>query len=274
MDELFKFVLGSSDPLDVVLKKNESNPLVQKVKYAINAIAGYRGAKEIEIGGDKIEFPIIISDTFDKDTYAIALEFFPAFKSTGKMTVRIARRRWSFVSGYFDRPFPSALAEVSNYNELQQAYASGVISKAKEKREVIVENILKAFELLGASHINIVDQSGFLGEVEVSVPAGAPVSAGANANHSRESLREKKFGKNPIQETKALEFIPKLDIMPKVVNVIKSRLNSNLLSETLIESVSLGVGANLSVASFGANANFNMNRKLEIQVNFYDKTEL
>ncbi len=62
--------------------------------------------------------------------------------------------------------------------------------------------------------------------------------------------------------------------MPKVVDVIKSRINSNLLSEMLIESVSFGVGASWSLSGVGAKASFNMNRKLEIQVKFYDKTEL
>jgi hypothetical protein len=271
MDELLKYVQGSTNPLDVVLKKDESNPLVQKVKYAINAIAEYRGTKELKVGGYEVEFPLYITDSFDDETYAIAQEYFPAFKSTGKMTVRIARKRWSFVAGYYDKAFPSALAEVTNYKELQDAYASGVISKAKQKRESIVENVLKALELLGASYINIVDQSGFLGEAGVT---GTPVSASVNASHSKESLREKNFGKNPLKEKQAMEYVPKLEIMPKVVNLIKSRINSNLLSETLVENVSLGVGANLSVAGVGAKASFNMNRKLEIQVKFYDKTEL
>jgi hypothetical protein len=271
MDELLKYVQGSTNPLDVVLKKDESNPLVSKIKYAINAIAQYRGTKEIVIKGETIVFPLVVTDTFDSDTYEIANDFFPAFKSTGKMTVRIARKRWSFVAGYYDKSFPSPLAEATNYSELQDAYANGIISKAKQKRESIVENLLKAFELLGASYINISDQSGFLGEAGVT---GTPVTASVNASHSKESLREKNFGKNPLKEKQALEYIPKLEIMPKVVNVIKSRINSNLLSETLIESVSLGVGANLSVAGVGAKASFNMNRKLEIEVKFYDKTEL
>lgn len=266
MDELFKFVFGSSDPLDVVLKKNESNPLVQKVKYAINAIAGYRGAKEIEIGGDKIEFPIIISDTFDKDTYAIALEFFPAFKSTGKMTVRIARRRWTYVAGFNEKAFPTALSDVSNYDELLDAFANGCIDRAKQKREAIVEDILKAFELLGASYIKIVDQSGYNGEAN----PGTPVSVDVNFNQNKETLREKNFGKNQINYEQASNYLTKLVSMPKVINLINSRINGNLLSETLNESITLGA----SISIIAAKAQFNMNRKLEIQVNFYDKTEL
>jgi hypothetical protein len=58
--------------------------------------------------------------------------------------------------------------------------------------------------------------------------------------------------------------------MPKVINLINSRINGNLLSETLTESITLGA----SISIIAAKAQFNMNRKLEIQVNFYDKTEL
>jgi len=269
--DFLNIIEESEDPLDVVLKKDASNPLVSKIKYAINAIAQYRGTNQIVINNKTIEFPLGITEKFDSDTYEIAQEFFPAFKSTGKMTVRIARRRWCFVAGYYNKSFPSPLAEATNYGELQDVYENGIISKAKENRESIVENLLKAFELLGASYINISDQSGFIGEAEVS---GTPVSGSINAYQSVEALREKHFGKNPVKAKEALEYLPKLNNMPKVVTAIKSRIDSNLLSEVLVENVSLGGGASLSYGGIGGKASFSMNRKLEIRVNFYDKTQL
>jgi hypothetical protein len=274
MDDLLKYFQGTTDPLDVVLKKNENNPLVSKVKYAINAIAQYRGLNQILIKGDKIEFPLMVSDTFDSETYEIAQEFFPKFKMTGKMTVRVARRRWAYSAGFHGKAFPDTLSDASNYSELQVTFVNGIVDKAKRRRELIVEDVLKAFEFLGASFIRIVDNSGFEGEAKISVPAGTPVSAGVNANHSKECLREKKFGKNPINIEKANTFISKLNLMPKVVNLIKSRISGNLLSETLNETVSLGAGASLSVSGVGAEAKFKMNRTLEIHVEFYDKAEL
>lgn len=266
MDDLLKYFQGTTNPLDVVLKKNENNPLVSKVKYAINAIAQYRGMKEILIKGEKIEFPLIVSDTFDNETYEIAQEFFPAFKSTGKMTLRTARRRWTYVAGFYEKAFPSYFSEVSNYEELLETFSKGSIDKAKHKREVIVEDILKALESLGASYIKIVDQSGYSGDSNIEVP----VSVGINFNQNNETLREKNFGKNPINYHSYDEYLKKLVAMPKVINLIKSRINGNLLSETLVENIVLGAGLNI----IAGKANFNMNRKLEITVNFYDKAEL
>ena len=268
MDELLNYFQGSKDPLDDVLKKGENNPLVSKIKYAINAIAQYRGINKIVIKGVTIGFPLSITDRFDSDTYEIASEFFPAFKSTGRMTIRIARSKWTYSAGYYGNPFPTVLSNASNYDELLNKYENGIIDNAKQIRETIVENILKAFEFLGTSSIKIFDQSGFLGET------GAPVSASVNVSSSNESLRAKNFGKSPLNEKLALEYTQKLKIMPPVVNAINSRIKSNLLSETIVTNVSLGAGASLSVNGVGANASFKLNRKLEIQVTFYDKSEL
>ena len=271
MDELLNYFQGSKDPLDDVLKKGENNPLVCKIKYAINAIAQYRGINKIVIKGVTIGFPLSITDRFDSDTYEIASEFFPAFKSTGRMTIRIARSKWTYSAGYYGNPFPTALSNASNYDELLNKYENGIIDNAKQIRETIVENILKAFEFLGTSSIKIFDQSGFLGETGVT---GTPVSASVNVSSSNESLRAKNFGKSPLNEKLALEYTQKLKIMPPVVNAINSRIKSNLLSETIVTNVSLGAGASLSVNGVGANASFKLNRKLEIQVTFYDKSEL
>lgn len=271
MDELLKYFQGSNDSLDTVIKKGENNPLVSKIKYAINAIAQYRGLEKIVIKGVTIALPLSITDRFDSDTYEIASEFFPAFKSTGRMTIRIARRKWTYAAGYYGNTFPTALSNVSNYDELLNTYESGIIDNAKQIRKTVVEDILKAFEQLGASSIKIFDLTELSGEAEV---IGTPVSANVNVKSSNESLREKNFGKSPLNENRALEYIPKLKIMPLLVNAIKSRINSNLLSETIVTNVSLGSGANLSVNGVGAKASFNLNRKLEIRVAFYDKSEL
>ncbi|MCE2713046.1 MAG: hypothetical protein LW688_10970 [Cryomorphaceae bacterium] len=262
------------DPLDVTIKKGDKGPSVLKIKNAINAIAKHRGTKEMEIKGEMISFPIEINDVFDQVTNDISIELFPTFKSTGKMNVRISRRRWAYIAGYYEAPFPSLLTEASNYNELINAFINGVIARAKQNREQIAEDLLRAYELLGAKMIRIVDESGMLAEVELTVPAEVPVTSGGNAHNNKETLREKKFGPNPINLEKASEYLIKLKPMSKVLNVMRSRMDGNLLSETFVENVSIGGGASLSIPGAGAKANFSLTRKWEIFVEFYDKTEL
>ena len=262
------------NPIDKELTLGTIDEMVAKIKYAINAIAELRVSKSKKISGKEFSFPISIDNKFDKDTYELAQDFFPVLKKTGFISVRTVRKRWSFLAGYYNKSFPLALIKTSNYEQLKESYENGISQKIKELSNNLIEDILKVFEYLGAKSIQIIDQTEFSAETNVSVPAQVPVDVNIAVNFSKYILREKHFGINPMNLKEAQKLFSLFHNMPKIYGVIKSRTESNLVSESFTEKIAFGANVKVSAQGVGVGAKFNHARNWAIHLSFYDKSEL
>jgi hypothetical protein len=81
----------------------------------------------------------------------------------------------------------------------------------------------------------------------------------------------------------ALQLIEKMKSMPKVITAANSRIDSNLLSEVFTENVKLSATASLTlpagleaagIPSGSLSAEYSSSKFWQIEVDFYDKSEL
>jgi hypothetical protein len=116
------------------LKPGSKGSAVGRVQLIINEIANIRGDRGFTANnGQKITFPIQQDRDFGNKTNLGALYSFPSYKENGFITLYNARLRWCYIKGYYNRSFPSALADTINYNDYQSAYKSGQIDRAKNE---------------------------------------------------------------------------------------------------------------------------------------------
>jgi hypothetical protein len=282
MKDLIDNLLGSKspNPLDFEFNKGDNHENISKIKHIINSIAKLKGLNQLVLNNQKINLPIEVDNHFDDDSYKIANEFFPSFKTTGKITLRSARKRWAYSSGYFSNAFPSQMVDVSNYNELLVSYLNGIKDYNRFKSDQVAESMLQLFEYLGASRIKIVNNTEKTIGSNLDVQG---IEASAKGSSTNEVLRERKFGKSPIKTEMALQLIEKMKSMPKVITAANSRIDSNLLSEVFTENVKLSATASLTfsagleaagIPSGSLSAEYSSSKFWQIEVDFYDKSEL
>lgn len=131
-----KEVDTSGDLYDIreKLKPGSKGSGVGRIQLIINEIANIRGDQGFTANsGQKIKFPISQDRDFGPATNLGALYAFPSFKENGFITLYNARLRWCYLKGYYNRTFPSSLANTINLNDYQAAYKSGQIDKAKNE---------------------------------------------------------------------------------------------------------------------------------------------
>jgi hypothetical protein len=258
--------------LDIELKKNSKNEQVKKVKFALNQIANLRSISTFTLNGTSIRFPLKVDEILDETSFELAKEFFPKFKSSGILTARLARNRWVFLAGYYYGAFPDILVKSSNYDQCIELYNNGIIQKTKELGDNLITNILSVFEKLGAKYIKISEQHSIEGDISAGIPTNAgKVDIGANSSYSHALLREKNFGIGSYNKEAAINMKSLFSTNPKIISVINSRIESNLLSENFIEEINFGAGFSLKVSEIGGSGNFKKSRKWEIYVEFFDK---
>lgn len=110
--------------LDKKIRKGDKGDLVYRVQIAINKIASARG-KSSYYDSDKkktIKFPISSDKDFGTTTDSAAKFAFQYYRSNGFITLRKAREQWVRSAGYYNKPFPTELASVSNYEDLKKIY--------------------------------------------------------------------------------------------------------------------------------------------------------
>jgi hypothetical protein len=114
------------------LKPGSKGSGVGRLQLIINEIANIRGDQGFTANsGQKIKFPISQDRDFGPATNLGALYAFPSYKENGFITLYNARLRWCYIKGYYNRTFPSSLANTINLDDYQAAYKSGQIDKAK-----------------------------------------------------------------------------------------------------------------------------------------------
>lgn len=126
----------SGDVYDIreKLKPGSKGSGVGRIQLIINEIAVIRGDQGFTANnGQKIKFPIDQDRDFGNATNLGALYAFPSYKENGFITLYNARLRWSYLKGYYNRPFPTSLANTKNLDDYQAAYKSGQIDKAKNE---------------------------------------------------------------------------------------------------------------------------------------------
>lgn len=110
--------------LDKKIRKGDKGDLVYRVQIAINKIASARG-KSSYYDSDKsktIKFPISLDKDFGNITDSGAKFAFQYYRSNGYITLRKAREQWVRSAGYYNKPFPTELAAVSNFADLKKIY--------------------------------------------------------------------------------------------------------------------------------------------------------
>lgn len=121
--------------LDKKIKKGDKGDLVYRVQIAINNIARLRG-KSYWYDKDKkknVNFPLPtdpINSEFADRTDSGAKFAFGSYRSSGYVTLRKAREQWARSAGYFNKPFPTELVGVSNYEDLLKIYNLNRVKKA------------------------------------------------------------------------------------------------------------------------------------------------
>jgi len=118
------------------LKPGSKGSGVGRIQLIINEIAVIRGDQGFTANnGQKIKFPLDQDREFGNATNLGALYAFPSYKENGFITLYNARLRWCYLKGYYNRPFPTSLANTKNLEEYQAAYKAGQIDKAKNASE-------------------------------------------------------------------------------------------------------------------------------------------
>lgn len=122
--------------LDKKIKKGDKGNLVYRVQVAINNIAKLRGVNSYKDKekGKTIAFPLPIdpvnSSFGDITDSAAKYAFGGEYTGKGYTTLRKAREQWVRSAGYAGKPFPTELANVSNYDDLQKIYVMNVAKGA------------------------------------------------------------------------------------------------------------------------------------------------
>ena len=131
-----KEVDTTGDVYDITekLKPGSKGSGVGRIQLIINEIAVIRGDQGFTANnGQKIKFPLDQDRDFGNATNLGALYAFPSYKENGFITLYNARLRWCYLKGYYNRPFPTSLANTKNLEEYQAAYKAGQIDKAKNE---------------------------------------------------------------------------------------------------------------------------------------------
>lgn len=114
------------------LRKGSKGNEVERLQYVINYIAALRGSKAYKTpSGYTVNFPIKPDGDFGSNTQAGAYFISPEFKETGFITLNIARKKLAYLSGYYNKPFPSSLVGTKNYSTYQTSYKAGEIDGSK-----------------------------------------------------------------------------------------------------------------------------------------------
>lgn len=116
------------------LRKGSGGDEVKRLQFIINYIAGLRGATSYKTpAGYTVKFPIGSDGDFGSNTQAGAYFAFNTFKNDGFVTLDTARQKLAYISGYYNKPFPSELVGTKNYSKYQTQYKAGQIDGDKPK---------------------------------------------------------------------------------------------------------------------------------------------
>ena len=117
------------------LKKGVQSSEVARLQFIINSIANLRGTTSYKTpGGYTVNFPIKTDGDFGNNSQAGSYFIAPSFKTDGFITLETARNRFAYLSGYYNKPFPSELVGTKNYSRYQESYKNGAIDFGKDDR--------------------------------------------------------------------------------------------------------------------------------------------
>lgn len=121
--------------INAKLRKGSNGTEVKKLQYIINYIAGFRGSSSYKTpSGYVVKFPISVDGDFGSGTQAGAYYISPEFRTQGYITLDQARKKFSYLAGYYRKPFPSELVGTSNYKKYQDIFKAGEIQRGQDDR--------------------------------------------------------------------------------------------------------------------------------------------
>lgn len=144
------------------------------------------------------------------------------------------------------------------------------LDKSKEIiEELILNEILEAFEALGAKKIIISDTTS----ASISSKGRKnKVNTGVNASSQNKVLREKSFGEGTFDPNRATNNCLFIFDYPSIMGVIKARINGNQSTEYFTQEINISAGLDVEVLDvFSGGLKLNYNRKWSFNVEFYDK---
>ncbi|KNB62033.1 MULTISPECIES: hypothetical protein [Chryseobacterium] len=136
---------------------------------------------------------------------------------------------------------------------------------------IILEEIISAYEALGAKRIKIFDVSHFSNDLKASRRL---FSISSEYNSNSLVLREKEFGKGTFDPDRAKKDKVFIFDYPNVITTINARIYGNQILEKFTEQIDLSGGLEIDLLSmFSLSNNFNYKRHWQFEVEFYDKND-
>jgi len=107
--------------LDKKLFKGAKGDEVKRLQVIINEIEAMRGRKTL----GKIKFPLTVDGDMGPSTFAAAMDCFPSLKADGFITLHVARLKWAYSLGYYNKPFSGSLVNSARVTQYQAQYKLG-----------------------------------------------------------------------------------------------------------------------------------------------------
>ncbi len=138
-------------------------------------------------------------------------------------------------------------------------------------KSLILEEVIQAFQCLGAKMIKILDIT------DIDVNAGVQkdkVEVNMEGEYKKLIIREKEFGHSKFQFEEVLKNKVFIHDLPNIKTVIEGRITGNQTKEVFTEIVNLSFGLDINVLQlFSGNIGFNYTRNWHFEVEFFDKNE-
>ncbi|AZB32123.1 hypothetical protein [Chryseobacterium balustinum] len=151
------------------------------------------------------------------------------------------------------------------------------LEKSKEVIEdLILEEIISAYEALGAKRIEINDVLDFESEANAGgIFKGIKFSINGNQKYKKEHVRTEAYGSGVFDPERALRNKKFIYDLSNIMTTINARIHGNQTQKTFKEKIDLSGGINAEVLKmFNASAKINYSRLWQFDVEFYDKNEM
>lgn len=141
---------------------------------------------------------------------------------------------------------------------------------------LILEEIISAYEALGAKRIEINDKLDISSSQNAGgIFKGFKFKINANQEYKKQHIRTEVYGKGIFDDKRALDNKKFIHDLPIVMSTINARIYGNQTHKTFFEEVDLSGGINADVLKmFNAGAKINYKRLWQFDVEFYDKNEM
>lgn len=151
------------------------------------------------------------------------------------------------------------------------------LEKSSELIEaLILEEIINAYEALGAKRIEINDVLDINSQASAGgVFKGFKFNINGAQKYKKEHVRTEAYGSGVFDPNRALKNKKFIYDLPIIMTTIDARINGNQTQKSFKEKIDLSGGINVDVLKmFNGGAKMNYKRLWQFDVEFYDKNEM